>query len=96
MNTALWLLRSGLSHPAMPAVASGPRVVMTYGELADRAARIAGSLRDKFKLQPGDRVAIAAKNSPDYLALLYGIWHAGCAAVPANAKLHGAVLGYIL
>ncbi len=96
MNTALWLLRSGLSHPAMPAVASGPRVVMTYGELADRAARIAGSLRDKFKLQPGDRVAIAAKNSPDYLALLYGIWHAGCAAVPANAKLHGAELGYIL
>lgn len=96
MNTALWLLRSGLSHPAMPAVASGPRVVMTYGELADRAARIAGSLRDKFKLQPGDRVAIAAKNSPDYLALLYGIWHAGLAAVPANAKLHGAELGYIL
>jgi len=41
-------------------------------------------------------VAIAAKNSHRYLELLYGIWHAGCAAVPANAKLHGAELGFIL
>ena len=96
MNSALWLARSGLSHPAMPAAASGTRVVMTYGQLAERAARIAGALRNTFKLQTGDRVAIAAKNSPDYLALLYGIWHAGLAAVPANAKLHGAELGYIL
>ncbi len=96
MNSALWLHRSGLSHAAMPAVASGSRVVMSYGQLAERAARIAGALRDRFHLKPGDRVAIATKNSPDYLALLYGIWHAGCAAVPANAKLHGAELGYIL
>jgi long-chain acyl-CoA synthetase len=96
MNAALWLARSGLSHAAMPAVASADRVVMSYGELASRAACIAGALRDKFKLKPGDRVAIAAKNSPDYLPLLYGIWHAGCAAVPANAKLHGSELGYIL
>ncbi len=80
----------------MPAAALGSRVVMTYGELAMRAARLAGALRDKLKLQPGDRVAIVAKNAPDYLALLYGIWHAGLAAVPANAKLHGAELGYIL
>jgi long-chain acyl-CoA synthetase len=96
MNLASWLTRSGLSHPSMPAAALGSRVVMTYGELALRAARLAGALRSKFKLQPGDRVAIAAKNSPDYLALLYGVWHAGLAAVPANAKLHGAELGYIL
>ncbi len=96
MNSALWLQRSGLSHSAMPAAAYGMRVVMSYGELSLRAARIAGALRDRFKLAPGDRVAIVAKNSPDYLALLYGIWHAGLAAVPANAKLHGAEHGYIL
>ena len=96
MNLALWLQRAGLSHPAMPAAASGTRVVATYRQLAMRAARLAGALRERFRLQPGDRVAIAAKNSPDYLALLYGIWHAGLAAVPANAKLHGAELGYIL
>jgi long-chain acyl-CoA synthetase len=96
MNLALWLFRAGLSHPSLPAVASGTRVVATYSELAARAARLAGTLRDRLKLSPGDRVAIAAKNSPDYLALLYGIWHAGLAAVPANAKLHGAELAYII
>lgn len=96
MNMALWLHRAGLSHAAMPAVASGTRVVASYGELAVRAARLAGALRERLRLSPGDRVAIAAKNTPDYLALLYGIWHAGLAAVPANAKLHGAELGYIL
>jgi long-chain acyl-CoA synthetase len=80
----------------MPAVACGSRVVASYGELAERAARLASSLCERFKLVPGDRVAIVAKNSPDTLALLYGIWHAGRAAVPANAKLHGAELGYIL
>ena len=96
MNLALWLYRAGLSHPSLPAAASGTRVVATYGELAARAACLAGALRDRLKLKPGERVAIAAKNSPDYLVLLYGIWHAGLAAVPANAKLHGAELAYIL
>jgi long-chain acyl-CoA synthetase len=96
MNLALWLHRAGLSHAARPAAALGTRVVATYGDLAARAARLAGALRDRLNLNPGDRVAIAAKNTPDYIALLYGIWHAGLAAVPANAKLHGAELGYIL
>src|SRR5665213_2979085 len=96
MNVALWLERSGLSHSGLPAAATGTRVVMSEGDLAARAARLAGALKNKFKLAPGDRVAIVAKNSADYLALLYGVWHAGCAAVPANAKLHGAEFGYIL
>ena len=96
MNIASWLSRSALSHPALPAAAKGTRVIATYGQLAQRAARLAGALRDRLKLKPGDRVAIAAKNSHHYLELLYGIWHAGLAAVPANAKLHGAELGYIL
>ncbi|MGH6989428.1 MAG: AMP-binding protein [Stellaceae bacterium] len=96
MNLALWLCRAGLSHAGLPAAASGTRVVATYGQLAQRAARLAGALRGRLKLQPGERVAIAAKNTPDYIALLYGIWHAGLAAVPANAKLHGSELAYIL
>jgi len=96
MNLALWLARAGLSHPSLPAAAAGTRVVARYGDLAARAAKLAGALRDRLGLAPGDRVAIVAKNSAAYLELLYGIWHAGLAAVPANAKLHGAELGYIL
>jgi long-chain acyl-CoA synthetase len=96
MNIAHWLERGGLGHPERPAAALGTRVVATYGELAGRAARLANALREQFHLAPGERVVIVAKNSPDYLELIYGIWHAGLAAVPANAKLHGAELAYIL
>ncbi len=70
-------------------------MVARYGDLAGRAARLAGALR-QLRLSPGDCATIIAKNSPQYLEILYGIWHAGLAAVPANSKLHGAELGYIL
>jgi long-chain acyl-CoA synthetase len=96
MNLAHWLYRAGQSHAGRPATAEGTRMARTYGELAGRAARLAGALREQFGLRPGDRVAIAAKNSPDYVALMFGIWHAGLAAVPINAKLHGLELAYIL
>ena len=94
-NLALWLERAGKGDPQRPALGLGTRVLRSYGEVAERVARLAGALR-AMGLTPGDRVAIAATNSPDYLEILYAIWHAGLAAVPANAKLHGAELGYIL
>jgi long-chain acyl-CoA synthetase len=96
MNIALWLHRAGRAQPDRPGVGYGERVLRSYGAFAGRAARIAGALRERCGLVPGDRVAIAAKNSADYLDVLYGIWHAGLVAVPANAKLHGAELGYIV
>src|ERR1700689_5255407 len=96
VNLALWLHRAGLSHGDRPALGSGVRVIKTYGEVAGRAAKLAASLRERFGLQPGERVAIAAKNCTDYVELMFGIWHAGLAAVPANAKLHGRELGNIL
>src|SRR5882724_3619718 len=95
MNIATWLSRAGSSHPGFPAVGQGTRVVQSYGALAERAARLAGGLR-ALGLKPGDRVAIIAKNCIEYLETIYGIWHGGYAAVPANAKLHGRELGYIL
>src|SRR5436305_9276099 len=95
MNIASWLSRAGLSHPGLAAVGQGPRVAQTYGELAGRAARLASALH-RMGLKPGDRVAIIAKNCIEYVETIFGIWHGGFAAVPANAKLHGRELGYIL
>jgi long-chain acyl-CoA synthetase len=96
MNIALWLERAGKSHARAPAIGLGNRVCRDYAGFAERAARLAAKLRGDLKLTSGDRVAIVARNCPEYLEILYGIWHAGLAAVPANAKLHGAELGYIL
>jgi len=96
MNIAYWLARAGAAHGELPATAVGSRVIQRYAEVAERAARLAGALRERFQLEPGDRVAIVAKNAPDYVELLFGIWHAGLAAVPVNAKLHGHELAFIL
>jgi long-chain acyl-CoA synthetase len=95
MNLASWLESAGKEEPQRPALGIGPRVLRSYGDVASRVARLAGSLQ-AMGLAPGERVAIAAKNSPDYLEAMYAVWHAGLAAVPANAKLHGSELGYIL
>ncbi len=35
-------------------------------------------------------------NAPDYVAALYGCWHAGLIAVPINAKLHPKEVAHIL
>src|SRR5256885_883136 len=95
MNIASWLSRAGLSHPGLAAVGQGPRVAQTYGELAGRATRLASALH-RLGLTPGHRVAIIAKNCVEYVETIFGIWHGGFAAVPANAKLHGRELGYIV
>jgi len=96
MNLALWLDRAGRGDPHRPALGHGDRVVRRYGDLAARVARLARTLREGFGLEPGDRVAIVSANGPDYLEALYAIWWAGLVAVPVNAKLHGAEIGYIL
>ncbi len=96
MNLAEWLYRAGRSHGGRPAIALGADLVFDYGTLAGRAARIAAALKDRFGLVPGDRVAITAKNCVEYVEILYGIWHGGFVAVPANAKLHGAELAWII
>src|ERR1043165_1035654 len=95
MNIASWLARAGLSHPRPAAVGCGARGVRSHGALAGRAAPRAGALQ-RLGLEAGDRVAIVAKNCVDYVEVVHGIWHGGFAAVPANAKLHGRELGYIL
>src|SRR5687768_9260146 len=92
---ALHLEQAGRGDPHRPPLGQGARVLRSYSEAAGRVARLAGALQ-RFGLAPGDRVAIASKNSPDYLEALYAIWHAGLAAVPINSKLHGAEFGYIL
>ena len=37
-----------------------------------------------------------AANSPDFLVIMFGVWRAGLAAVPINAKLHGAEASWIV
>ncbi len=94
MNLAALLIRSARARPDNLALAKGFAPHADYRTLADRAAAIAGSLR-AAGLRPGDRVAIAMKNCPEFIEMLYGIWHAGLCAVPVNARLHPNEFAYI-
>ncbi len=96
INQASMLAKAAASFADRPAVSLGLDVVHDYGALANRVARLAGGLRRDFNFRPGDRVALVMKNVPAYVEALYGIWHAGLAAVPINAKLHVREFAYIL
>jgi long-chain acyl-CoA synthetase len=96
MNLALLLERSARLRPDATAIALGKQPVISYGQLADRSARLANGLRSRLKLARGERVAIAMKNCPEYLEVLFACWHAGLVAVPMNAKLHPKEFAFIL
>jgi long-chain acyl-CoA synthetase len=96
MNPVTALERTARADPGRSAVFAGERPWASYGELAARAARLAAGLRERLALEPGDRVAIAMKNAPEYLEALYGIWWAGLTAVPVNAKLHPREIAFIV
>lgn len=96
MNIGLWLARTAECFPNLPAVALGTQTIANYRDLANEVARLASSLTTRLGVKPGDRIAIAAKNEPDYVTALYAIWFAGAVAVPLNAKLHAQEIAYAL
>ena len=96
MNLASWIARAGKAYADRPALGVGDTVVTDYAGLARDVARLAGALRNGLGLSPGDRVAIASQNRTEYVTALFAAWHAGLAAVPVNAKLHGSEFAYIL
>jgi long-chain acyl-CoA synthetase len=96
MNLVSWLERAARADPAAIAVYHGERPWADYGALASRVARLAGGLRGKAGLAPGDRIAISMENCPEYLEILYAAWWAGLAAVPINAKLHAKEKAFIV
>ncbi len=96
MNIANLLEKSARTYPALPALARGAHPYCDYRTLYQRAASIAHHLRHTLRCQPGDRIGIISKNCPEYIEILFGILHAGLAAVPINAKLHPEEWAYIL
>jgi acyl-CoA synthetase (AMP-forming)/AMP-acid ligase II len=75
------------------AVQDGRR--LTYGEARDQVNRLANALVDAG-LQVGDRAAILAKNSIEYVLLYYACSKAGVALVPLNYRLAPPEWSYIL
>ena len=71
----------------------GPRV--SYRELWDRSARVAGGLR-AAGVARGDRVAIRSGNGVDWVHAFFGTLLAGAVAVPVNTRFTDAEVGYVV
>ena len=96
MNLTLWLHRAAAARPAAPALMTGTRIDANYEEFARRAGAIARALPETFDIRPGDRVGLFMTNRTEYLEAMYGVWWAGAAAVPINAKLHPKEAAWII
>lgn len=96
MNISTLLGNAARTYGTRPAVSLGDERRFTYSEMYERVVRIAGGLRNVLGLKIGARVVLAMSNRPQYLEVLFAIWHAGLVAVPVNAKLHAREVAFIL
>jgi long-chain acyl-CoA synthetase len=67
---------------------------LTFNEHFARAAWLAHVLRDRFGIQPGDRVAIAMRNLPEWVLGFWASIATGAIVVPLNAWWTGPELAY--
>jgi long-chain acyl-CoA synthetase len=93
VNLAALLFDVARQQPRAPAVSDSTHA-WSYGELAERIAHLAGSLRARG-LEPGDRVMLYMENCAEFLEMLFACWAAGFCAVPVNARLHTREVEYI-
>ncbi|MBU2890131.1 class I adenylate-forming enzyme family protein [Celeribacter halophilus] len=88
MNIANWLYQTALSWPNRPALYEGDVLRQSYAELLQTTCNRAAWLREEYGILAGDRVAVFAKNAPEYIEVLHACWWLGAVVVPINCKLH--------
>ncbi len=84
-----------LLKPGSEVVLTSGERTLTRDELREEAGRVAGGLQ-KQGIKPGDRVAIYAANSLDWVAAYLGVLRAGACAVMMNPDYHSAEAEHIL
>ena len=94
MSLSFALRRAALIRPMGWAIVYGSTRV-TWQESVSRIARLAGGLR-AYGLEPRQRVATLALNSPMYFELLLAVWWAGGVLVPLNTRLAAEEITFIL
>jgi acyl-CoA synthetase (AMP-forming)/AMP-acid ligase II len=68
---------------------------LTYKQLWDRSARVAGGLREAG-VSHGDRVAIRLSNGADWCVAFFATQLAGAVAVPVNTRFTDAEVSYVV
>jgi len=93
-NLASNLATTTRAHAGRVAVQVGD-AAMTYRELDEASARVAGLLRERG-LKPGDRAAIMLPNVAEFPVAYYGVLRAGGVAVPMSPLLKAREVAYYL
>ncbi|MBC7735619.1 MAG: AMP-binding protein [Bacteriovorax sp.] len=96
MNIAQLLAAAATTFPNRPAVSVGRHTLHSYSELQARVARLSAGLLGLAGTPRGSRVVLFMGNCPEYVEVLFALWHAGLCAVPINAKLHAREAAFIL
>jgi acyl-CoA synthetase (AMP-forming)/AMP-acid ligase II len=77
------LLQSSSAHADKEYIVHGEQRI-TYAEHLQRVGRVAASLRDRYQISPGDRVAILAANCPEWILGYWAIVSLGGIVVALN------------
>jgi long-chain acyl-CoA synthetase len=93
-NLACNLGRAAQRAPDAPALKLGD-TSLTYAELDDATARVAGLLRARG-IDAGDRVGIMLPNVPQFAVTYYGVLRAGGTVVPMNVLLKEREVAFYL
>ena len=69
---------------------------ITYAQLEQRVARLAGALAEREAIGEGDRVAYLGQNAPELLDLLFACARIGAILVPLSARMPAPELEAVL
>ncbi|HEV2386030.1 MAG TPA: benzoate-CoA ligase family protein [Candidatus Acidoferrales bacterium] len=89
-----FVFRPAREHPGRLAILGEPRPV-TYGQLAELTARVAGALASSG-CAPGARVLLVLPDSLEFIASFFAAAAIGAVAVPVNAAARQADYAYYL
>jgi long-chain acyl-CoA synthetase len=82
-------------YPQATALVYEPEnLILTYSDLCRLSEQFASGLQNKLKIEKGDRVALYARNYPEFLIALFGIAMAGAVYVACNPLLTAEEVAY--
>src|SRR5580704_7296377 len=95
-SSLVTMLRASVEKaPQSEAIVEAGGARVTYRQLWDRSARIAGGLK-QAGIERGDRVAIRLGNGLDWCLAFFGIQLAGAIGVPVNTRFSESETQYVV
>jgi long-chain acyl-CoA synthetase len=94
-RTIIDVFHMGAAHEALVHVVHEEQR-LTFGAMRRQARSLARELQAAFGVRPGDRVAIAMRNLPEFVVTFWGAALVGAIVVPLNAWWTGGELDHAL